>query len=65
MYGHKAVLSSSGKNLNIIRIEKFKFLQELPRFTLRNGRVTAAGLKVAMAEKMTAGEYEANLYSLL
>jgi len=30
-----------------------------------NGCVTTAGLNVSMAEKMTAGEYEAYLYSVL
>ena len=32
---------------------------------LRNGCVTTTGLNVAMAEKMTAGEYEVYLYSVL
>jgi len=32
---------------------------------LHGGCVRSAGLNVAMAEKMTAGEYEAHLYSVL
>ena len=32
---------------------------------LHGGCVRSAGLNVAMAEKMTAGEYEAYLYSVL
>jgi len=32
---------------------------------LHNGCVASTGLNVAMAEKVTAGEYEAYLYSVL